>query len=99
MTVGGWFDAEDLFGALNTYETTEKQSPQATNVLVMGPWCHGCWARSDGDHLGNVKFGSKTSEYYRENIEFPFFEHYLKGKGDPELARGLRLRDRHQSVA
>ncbi|MBS1855014.1 MAG: CocE/NonD family hydrolase [Acidobacteria bacterium] len=85
MTVGGWFDAEDLFGALNTYKEIEKNSPGATNTLVMGPWCHGCWARTDGDRLGNVGFNSKTGVFYREQIEFPFFEYWLKEKGDPKL--------------
>jgi len=86
LTVGGWFDAEDLWGALHTYESANKQSPQGDIKLIMGPWCHGCWARTDGDHLGNISFGTKTSDYYREHIEFPFFEHYLKGKPDPNLA-------------
>jgi putative CocE/NonD family hydrolase len=85
MTVGGWFDAEDLFGALKTYETIEKSSPGVNNTLVMGPWYHGGWARGDGDLLGHVRFGAKTSEFYREQIELPFFNHWLKGKGDPKL--------------
>ncbi|MBV8820572.1 MAG: CocE/NonD family hydrolase, partial [Acidobacteriaceae bacterium] len=85
MTVGGWFDAEDLFGALHVYEAIEKQNPGAQNMLVMGPWFHGGWSRGDGDHLGPVSFDSKTSEFFRENIEFPFFEHYLKDKPDPKL--------------
>ncbi len=85
LTVGGWFDAEDLYGALHTYAAAEKNSPSATNMLVMGPWCHGCWSRGDGDKLGDISFNSKTSVYYRENIEFPFFEHYLKVAGDPQL--------------
>jgi uncharacterized protein len=85
MTVGGWFDAEDLFGALNTYKSIEKNSPGAHNTLVMGPWFHGGWARSDGDALGNVRFGSKTAEFYRNEIEFPFFNYWLKGQGDPKL--------------
>jgi putative CocE/NonD family hydrolase len=55
--------------------------------IVMGPWCHGCWARTDGDHLGNVAFNANTSPWYREHIEFPFFEHYLKDKPDPQLAK------------
>ncbi len=54
MTVGGWFDAEDLFGALEVYKSIEKQSPGANNTLVMGPWFHGGWARGDGEFLGNV---------------------------------------------
>jgi putative CocE/NonD family hydrolase len=85
MTVGGWFDAENLFGALETYKNVEAASPGATNVLVMGPWSHGGWARSDGSKLGPVAFGSKTSEYFREQIQFPFFEYYLKGKGSPKF--------------
>lgn len=82
MTVGGWFDAENLFGALETYKNVEANRPKSTNVLVMGPWYHGAWARSDGDRLGPIEFGSKTAEYYRNHIEFPFFEHHLKGEGD-----------------
>lgn len=85
MTVGGWFDAEDLFGALNTYKSVEKQSPGAYNILVMGPWYHGGWSRSDGDALGDVRFGSKTGEFYRANIELPFFNYYLKDKGALKL--------------
>ncbi|PYT29732.1 MAG: X-Pro dipeptidyl-peptidase [Acidobacteria bacterium] len=85
MTVGGRFDAEDLFGALNTYASVEKQSPSTYNILVMGPWYHGGWAGSDGAALGNVQFGSKTAVFYRENIEFPFFRYYLKLEGDLDL--------------
>jgi uncharacterized protein len=83
LTVGGWFDAENLFGALETYKNVEKQSPESPgNTIVMGPWVHGGWSRDDGDHLGDVKFNSKTSPYYREQIELPFFEFHLKGKGN-----------------
>ncbi len=85
MTVGGWFDAEDLYGALNTYKSIEKSSRGAINMLVMGPWYHGGWSRSDGEALGNVHFNSKTAVFYREKIELPFFQFYLKGKGDPKL--------------
>jgi putative CocE/NonD family hydrolase len=82
MTVGGWFDAENLFGALETYRAVEKQSPGCANTLVMGPWIHGGWSREDGASLGDVTFAAKTSEFYLEKIELPFFEHALKGKGD-----------------
>jgi putative CocE/NonD family hydrolase len=85
MTVGGWFDAEDLYGALNVYDSAERQNPGAYNTLVMGPWFHGGWARSDGDGLGEVRFGSKTSLYYQQNIELPFFDYYLKDKGELKL--------------
>ena len=82
MTVGGWYDNEDLFGALNTYEHIERQNPGIYNVLVMGPWFHGGWERSDGDWLGTAYFGNKTSLFYRQNFELAFFNHFLKDKGD-----------------
>jgi putative CocE/NonD family hydrolase len=81
MTVGGWFDAENLFGALETYKNVEAGSPGTTNVLVMGPWRHGGWSGGDGRSLGPVSFNSNTAAYYRETIEFPFFQYFLKGKG------------------
>lgn len=83
MVVGGTFDAEDCFGAWNLYKAIEKQSPKTTNKLVMGPWFHGGWGRGDGANLGNVRFGSKTSLYYQQELELPFFNYYLKGKGNP----------------
>ena len=85
MTVGGWYDAEDLYGTFKTYQAIEKQNPGIFNVLVVGPWRHGGWSRTDGERLGNVTFGSKTAEFYRDNIEFPFFNQYLKGKGEANL--------------
>jgi putative CocE/NonD family hydrolase len=85
MTVGGWFDAEDLYGPLHIYREAEKFNPGIFNMLVMGPWSHGGWNRTKGDSLGNVKFGFETSKYFQENIEFPFFQHYLKGEGEIDL--------------
>ncbi|MGV3539986.1 MAG: CocE/NonD family hydrolase, partial [Rufibacter sp.] len=85
MTVGGWFDAENLFGALETYKTIEKNNPKTYNTLVMGPWFHGGWARSNGQTLGNVSFSQKTSEFYQPQIEARFFRHFLKGEGKGNL--------------
>ncbi len=83
MTVGGWFDAENLFGALETFKRVEATGvPKGGNTLVMGPWVHGGWQRGDGDKLGDVSFAAKTAEFYRDQIEVPFFEYHLKGKGD-----------------
>lgn len=83
LEVGGLFDAEDCFGAWNLYKAIEKKNPSShPNRLVMGPWYHGEWASTDGTHLGNVQFGSNTSFWYQNNIEIPFFEYYLRGKGD-----------------
>lgn len=81
LVVGGIFDAEDCFGAWNTYKAIDKQSPATNNRLVMGPWYHEQWRNNDGTHLGNIEFGSNTSEWYVSNIEIPFFDHYLLGKG------------------
>lgn len=93
MTVGGWYDNEDLFGALGVYQNVEKQNPGIFNVLVMGPWFHGGWARSDGDWLGTAYFGSKTGIYYREHFELPFFNHFLKDKGDISEIREVNVFD------
>jgi putative CocE/NonD family hydrolase len=80
LVVGGWFDAEDLFGALKTYEAIEQQSPGNNNRLIMGPWTHGAWARSDWNKFGGYQFGSNTSAYFQQ-VEFDFFNYYLKNKG------------------
>jgi hypothetical protein len=86
LTVGGWFDAEDLFGPLKIYREVEQRNPDVWNGLVMGPWFHGGWARGDGDRLGHASFGGKQSLWYRENVELPFFEHHLRDAPDPDLA-------------
>jgi len=82
LVVGGLFDAEDCFGAWSLYKSIEEKNKNTDNRIVMGPWFHGGWGgRGDGSYLGNVRFGSKTSEYYQKNIEIPFFNFYLKLKG------------------
>ncbi len=83
MTVGGWFDAENLFGAIQTHQRLEADSQNANNFLVMGPWIHGGWngGQNDGASLGPVSFDAKTAVFFREKIELPFFEYHLKGKG------------------
>jgi uncharacterized protein len=86
MTVGGWYDAEDLFGALETYRWTERQNPGITNLLVMGPWVHGGWGKEGGQTLGDIDFHAKTADYYREKIELPFFRCFLKGDNNCALA-------------
>ncbi|MES2763870.1 MAG: CocE/NonD family hydrolase [Bacteroidota bacterium] len=82
LTVGGLFDAEDCYGAWRLYEAIEKQCAATNNKIVMGPWFHGGWSKSDGSYLGNVRFATKTSEYFQNNIEIPFFNYHLKGKGN-----------------
>src|SRR2546422_8643544 len=77
MTVGGWYDAENLYGDLQVYKSIEASTPGAFNVLVMAPWVHGGWSSAEGSSLGDVR-DAKTAEFYRENIELSFFNHFLK---------------------
>jgi len=90
MVVGGWFDAEDLYGPLKTYREVERNNPDIFNVLVMGPWFHGGWMRSDGKTLGYADFGFKTSKYFQDNVCLKFFRHYLKeGEGKLDFPEAL----------
>jgi putative CocE/NonD family hydrolase len=82
LNVAGWFDAEDFYGPMSIYYTIEKENPENESTLVVGPWLHGGWRSMDGDHLGCIDFGSKTSKYFQKEIQFPFFSYYLKDKGD-----------------
>ena len=87
MTVGGWFDAEDLAGPLRIYKTIEKTSPAAKNTIVMGPFAHGGWSRDSGKHFHNdVYFGDSIATFYQKNIEHKFFDHYLKLSGKEKVA-------------
>ncbi len=86
LVVGGWFDTEDLYGPLQTYRAIEGQNPGIENRLVMGPWSHGGWNRGAGDALGDAQFAFATAQWYRENVERPFFLHHLKGVGEMRLA-------------
>ncbi|HTD92291.1 MAG TPA: CocE/NonD family hydrolase [Chitinophagaceae bacterium] len=81
LIVGGWFDAEDMYGALKTYAAIEKQSPGNDSRLVMGPWTHGAWAAPSWKSFAAYQFGSDLNKYYQDEIETKFFEWYLKGKG------------------
>ena len=81
LVVGGWFDAEDMFGALRTYEAIENQTPGNDNRIVMGPWTHGAWSSPFWDHFGTYQFGQDLNKYFQEEIESRFFDFYLKGKG------------------
>ncbi|QIL75651.1 CocE/NonD family hydrolase [Hymenobacter sp. HDW8] len=87
LTVGGFNDAENLFGALQTYKTIENQNPKLSNRIVMGPWVHGGWARGTGEMVGNVAYGASPSLFYQDSIEAPFFRAHLKAEKptDPKL--------------
>ncbi|HWK05933.1 MAG TPA: CocE/NonD family hydrolase [Puia sp.] len=85
LVVGGWFDAEDMFGALRTYEAIERQSPHNDNHIVMGPWTHGGWAAGSWNRFGILDFQQNVNEVYHQ-IETKFFNYYLKDKDTSDLA-------------
>ena len=85
LVVGGWFDAEDMFGALRTYEAIEKQSPHNDNHLIMGPWTHGAWGGGNWTKFGPLDFQQNVNAHYHE-IESEFFNHYLKDSASSPLA-------------
>jgi uncharacterized protein len=87
LIVAAWFDAQDFYGPFRMYRAMEEYNPGNRTYLVLGPWLHGGYAHMDGDSLGNISFGSKTGVYYREQIELPFFDYYLKDKGQMTLPR------------
>jgi putative CocE/NonD family hydrolase len=89
LTVAGWFDAEDFYGPLETYRTIEKATPKNQSTIVVGPWLHGGWASMPGDVLGDIQFGSRTAEHFRNNIELPFFLAHLKDQGAPNTAEAI----------
>jgi putative CocE/NonD family hydrolase len=88
LIVAGWFDAEDFYGPFRMHKVLAEHNA-ANTYLVVGPWAHGGWARGDGDHLGAIPFGSKTSVLYRTEVELPFFNFYLKDKGRLDLPKAL----------
>lgn len=87
LIVAAWFDAQDFWGPFRMYDAMLKNNPNNKTYFVVGPWLHGGYARMDGDSLGAINFGSKTGVYYREKVELPFFNYYLKDKGDLKLPR------------
>lgn len=89
LNVAGWWDQEDFYGPVKIYETLEKHDTDHLNYLVVGPWNHGGWARSDGESLGRVKFGSATSKYFRANVQAKWFAHWLKDKGELPFKKAL----------
>lgn len=86
LIVGGWYDAEDLYGPLAIYRSIEARDPDTDTKIIEGPWVHGGWSRTAGDRLGDAWFGQPTSEFYRDSVELPWFRHHLMGGPDPGLA-------------
>ncbi len=81
MIVGGLYDAEDNYGTWTTWRQIAKQSPKTPLYLVEAPWYHHGWGNSGYQHLDDAWFGAGTAAYFINEIEYPFFAHYLEGKG------------------
>jgi len=92
LTVGGFYDTEDIHGPWWVYNNVEKLSPGADNRVIVGPWSHGGWSRGDGDVLGTLRWKYKTGPFFRDSVEYPFFAHYLAGAADPKLPDVLVFR-------
>lgn len=82
LNVAGWFDAEDFYGPMSIYYTIEEENPENESTLAVGPWLHGGWRSMEGDRLGCIEFGSKTSHYFQREVQYPFFRYHLKGEGE-----------------
>jgi len=89
LNVAGWWDQEDFYGPVTIYEWLEVNDKNHDNYLAVGPWNHGGWARSQGDNLGEIDFGGNTSQYFRENIEAPWFAYWLKDKGSLPVKKAV----------
>lgn len=89
LNVAGWWDQEDFYGPVDTYQRLEKHDSKHLNFLVAGPWNHGGWAHGAGDSLGPIPFGSATAKYFREKVEGPWFAYWLKDKGALPLKEAL----------
>lgn len=89
LTVGGWWDQEDFYGPLKVYATLEPRDTGGMNMLVVGPWNHGGWSRGDGQKLGNIDFGSATGRWFREQVQAPWFAHWLKGRDSLPVREAL----------
>ena len=86
LAVGGWFDAEDLYGSLKTYQALQSHSNNSQTKLVMGPWTHGGWKAPEWKFYATHDFGSNTSVTFQDSIETQFFNYYLKNKGTFNIA-------------
>ena len=77
LSVGGYYDQEDMYGPQEEYAKLEPHDSKHENFLVLGPWRHGYWV-SSFRRLGNLKYGEPIGNEFRTQIEAKFFAHYLK---------------------
>ena len=79
LSVGGYYDQEDMWGPQEEYASLEPHDTNHENFLVLGPWRHGSWYLSSR-HLGSIDYGESIGKEFRAGIEAKFFAHYLKGE-------------------
>jgi len=89
LNVAGWWDQEDFYGPIRIYDALERSDTSGLNYLVVGPWRHGGWSGGRGEALGAIPFGSNTAEYFREQVQAPFFAFFLKDKGKRDFPEAL----------
>lgn len=103
LVTGGFYDAEDCYGAFNTYTPLKKLSPECDLYLAAGPWHHGGWRSRSVSSIAGAWFGEASGEYYLDDIEYPFFRYYLEGKGEKParvnvLPSGETMRSRMEGL-
>ena len=98
LNVAGWWDQEDFYGPMFTYENLEKSDQKNLNYLVVGPWNHGGWGHGPGNTLGEIPFGSDTAVFFRQQVEAPWFAYWLKDKGTLPLKEASTFPDRQQHL-
>jgi putative CocE/NonD family hydrolase len=89
LIVAGWWDQEDFYGPLTIYKREQQRDPNNKSFLVVGPWNHGGWAKSNGKSYGPFDFGSATADYFRAKAEVPWFRYWLKGEGALDQPKAL----------
>lgn len=77
MLVHGWWDQEDIYGAIAVWNALKPKDANGDKVhLVMGPWHHG-QHNDDGSRLGPLRFGQDTALWFRRQVLAPFLAQYL----------------------
>ncbi|WP_404335291.1 CocE/NonD family hydrolase [Sphingomonas sp. MMS12-HWE2-04] len=80
LNVAGYWDQEDPWGSWQIFFKQKKDDPNNLALMVAGPWAHGAW-RSPADALGRIPYGVESGTQFQEQIEAPFFAHWLHGTG------------------
>jgi putative CocE/NonD family hydrolase len=89
LIVAGWWDQEDFYGPLKIFQQQSRNDRDGRDFLVIGPWSHGAWARSSASRFGPFDLGGDTSEFFRTQVEAPWFRYWLKGEGRLDQPRAL----------